>query len=120
MHRRRGQLPASLWRSGAPQSWRKELRRFVARAVADGQATLLGKAAVKEPLTPNAALTTKRSMRFGISTRESPGVSFLRASQKGVVCYVRMTTIRVWQLCWRVWRVDRRLKDNGLSSLSLL
>ena len=88
--------------------------------------TLLGKAAVKEPWTPNAALTTKRSMRFGSSTREWPGVSFFRAAQKGVVCYayegecyVRRRTMRVWLICWRMWRVDRRPKDGSLCSLSL-
>ena len=80
-----------------------------------------GKAAVKEPWTPNAALTTKRSMRFGSSAREWPGVSFFFfcTAQKGVVCYVQRKTIRVWLLCWRVWRVDRRLKDVSLCSLSL-
>ena len=59
-----------------------ETSSFVAQAVAEGQATLLGEAAVNEPLTPNAALTTKRSMRFGSSTRESPGVSFCVSLKK--------------------------------------
>ena len=59
-----------LWRSFAIVA-RKQLRCFVARAVVEGQATLLGKAAVKEPWTPNAALTTKRSMRFC----SSPGMT---------------------------------------------
>ena len=74
MHRRRGQRPVC---GGASQSWRKELRNFVAQAVAEDQATLLGKAAMKEPWTQNAGLTKKRSMRFGSSTREWPGVSFV-------------------------------------------
>ena len=54
-----------------------------------GHGNLLGKAAVKEPWTPNAALTTKRSMRFGSSTREWPGVSFFCAAQKGVARLLR-------------------------------
>ena len=28
-------------------------------------------------------------------------------------------TMKVWLLCWRLWRVDRRLKDVSLCSLSL-
>ena len=88
MHRRRGQRPVCGGASGASQSWRKDLRCFVARTVAEGQATLLGKATVKGPWTPNAALTTKQSMRFYSSTREWPRVFFC-AAQKGVVCCER-------------------------------
>ena len=119
MHRRRGQRPIC---GGA------ELRN----RVAEGASLLrcssccgrpghpLGKAAVKEPWTPNAALTTKQPMRFGSSTREWPGsFLFFCAAQKVVVCYVRRKTTRVWLLCWHVWRVDRRLKGDSLYSLSL-
>ena len=58
------------------------LLRYSSRCGTPGHGTLLGKAAVKKPWTPNAALTTKRSMRFGSSTWEWPGVFFLCRSKR--------------------------------------
>ena len=99
-------------------SWSSSLR-CSSRCGTPGHGTLLGKAAVKQPWTPNAALNTKTINAFW---QLHPGMTrsfFFCAAQKGVVCYVRRRTMRVWLLCWRVWRVDRRLKDGSLCSLSL-
>ena len=58
-------------------------------------------------------------MRFYSSTREWPGVFFLCRSKRSRLLRAKELTMRVWLLCWRVWRVDRRLQDNSLCSLSL-
>ena len=96
-------------------------RSFVTRAVAEGQATLLGKAAVKKPWTPNAALTTKQSMRFCSSTREWLGVSFFFVPLKKESSATRgKEKMRVWLLCWRVeGRSSTEGRLDSLCSLSL-
>ena len=116
MHRRRGQRPVC---GGASQSWRKELRNFVAQAVAEDQATFLGKAAMKEPWTQNAGLTKKRSMRFGSSTREWPGVSFffLCRSERSGLLHTKENDVGMAAL---LTRVEGRPSTEGQLMLSFI
>ena len=115
MHRRRGQRPVCGGASGASQSWWKELRCFVARSVAEGQATLLGKTAVKEPWTPNAPSTTKQSMCFCDLQLAMTRCFFFCDAQKGVLCYERGKRwgcgLRSVDACtWMVWSLTEGLQ----------
>ena len=113
-HRAYREQYSVLWRSGASKSWRierKELRCRGRSRCCGRQDTFFETAAVKEPWTPNAALTTKGSMRCGSSFVPLGARSGLLRTKE---------TMRVWLLCWSVWRIDRWLKDDNLCSLSLV
>ena len=74
--------------------------------------TLLETVAVKEPWTPNAAITIKGSLRCGSSTQCFSLCVLPKRSRSPLT--EKMT---VWPLCLSAWRVDRRLQEDKLCSL---